>query len=238
MPNPYGPKAPSSRRTAPHPVRVLLANDSRISCQSLKDSLERCSRKCRVRVVGYAVTRADVMAVLSKGSTDVVLINDEFQDGRDAFYQTLRSIHQEFSQTKLVVLLKHPDAASVIAAFRGGVRGVFHRSETIEALCKCVRAVHEGQIWANSQDLGYIVESLAMPPVSPGSDSNGIALLTKRENEAARLVAEGHTNRAIAEKLGLTEHTVSNYLFRICNKLGISNRVELVLYAFNQKRDG
>ena len=163
-------------------------------------------------------------------------MNDDLQDVYEGDHQTLRSIHREFPQTKLVALLKRSDAASVVSAFRGGVRGVFHRSETVEALSKCICAVHMGQIWANSQDLRYVIESLDVPSSIGGMDPPEIALLTKRENDAARLVAEGHTNRAIAEKLGLTEHTVSNYLFRIYNKLGISTRVELVLYSFSQKR--
>jgi DNA-binding NarL/FixJ family response regulator len=60
-------------------------------------------------------------------------------------------------------------------------------------------------------------------------------LLAKREEEAAQLVAEGLTNRDIGERLGLSEHTVSNYLFRIYEKLGISSRVELVLYMLKQR---
>ena len=92
-------------------------------------------------------------------------------------------------------------------------------------------------MWANSQDLLYVIEALDLQPPTGVLDPPEISLLTKRENDAARLVAEGHTNRAIAEKLGLTEHTVSNYLFRIYNKLGISSRVELVLYSFSQMRE-
>ena len=64
----------------------------------------------------------------------------------------------------------------------------------------------------------------------------GRRLLTKREDDVVKLVADGLSNRNVAHKLGLTEHTVSNYLFRIYEKLGISSRVELVLYALKQKR--
>jgi DNA-binding NarL/FixJ family response regulator len=64
----------------------------------------------------------------------------------------------------------------------------------------------------------------------------GRRLLTKREDEVVKLVADGLSNRHVAQKLGLTEHTVSNYLFRIYEKLGISSRVELVLYALKQRQ--
>jgi DNA-binding NarL/FixJ family response regulator len=73
-------------------------------------------------------------------------------------------------------------------------------------------------------------------PVRYRSQSNGHRLLGRREEEVARLVAEGMANREIAEKLHLSEHTVSNYLFRIYEKLGISSRVELVLYVLRQRQ--
>jgi DNA-binding CsgD family transcriptional regulator len=66
----------------------------------------------------------------------------------------------------------------------------------------------------------------------------GQTLLTKREDDVVNLVVDGLSNRETAQKLGLTEHTVSNYLFRIYEKLGISTRVELVLYALRQKQQG
>ncbi len=66
----------------------------------------------------------------------------------------------------------------------------------------------------------------------------GQMLLTKREDDVVKLVVDGLSNRETAQKLGLTEHTVSNYLFRIYEKLGISTRVELVLYALRQKQQG
>ena len=236
MPSPASPgRDASSKRSPSHCVRVLVADESRISCQSLKGSLERFSRK--VRIAGCAANKVELANSLSTGAIDVTLVNDDFQEGYENERNVLRSIHREFPQTKLVALLRRSDSVSVVAAFRGGVRGVFHRSETVESLSKCIRAVHEGQVWANSQDLLYVIEALDLQPPSGVLDPPEISLLTKRENDAARLVAEGHTNRAIAEKLGLTEHTVSNYLFRIYNKLGISSRVELVLYSFSQMRE-
>lgn len=233
MPSPTSPGR--DKRSSAHCVRVLVADESRISGQSLKGSLERFSRK--VRIAGCAVNRIELANSLGTGTIDVTLVNGDFQEGYENERNVLRSIHREFPQTKLVALLKRSDAVSVVGAFRGGVRGVFHRSETVEALSKCICAVHQGQVWANSQDLLYVIEALDLQPPTGVIDPPEIALLTKRENDAARLVAEGHTNRAIAEKLGLTEHTVSNYLFRIYNKLGISSRVELVLYSFSQTRE-
>ena len=116
----------------------------------------------------------------------------------------------------------------MVGAFREGVRGVFDSSGTIDALCKCICAVHDGQIWANTEDLLNIIDSLseaALTSVNPPK----LALLSRRETEVAHLVIEGLSNRDIATQLGLTEHTVTNYLYNAYQKLGISNRVGLIL---------
>jgi len=111
----------------------------------------------------------------------------------------------------------------VVEGFRAGADGVFSRAETFEMLCKCIRTVGGGQIWANVSQQRFIIEALASGQPHPIKGANGTNLLTKRENEVVRLVAEGLTNRGISRQMGLTEHTVRNYLFRIFNKLGTSN---------------
>ena len=92
---------------------------------------------------------------------------------------------------------------------------------------------YQGQIWTNSQQLQYLAESLSCVPSLRVVDSKGGRLLTAREEQVVALVAEGLGNRDIASELNVTEHTVKKYLFRIFEKLGVSNRVELVLYAVN-----
>jgi DNA-binding CsgD family transcriptional regulator len=93
--------------------------------------------------------------------------------------------------------------------------------------------VHGGQIWASSGQLRLIIEAFAERGPLSVIDVKGRPLLTKREEEIVRMVAEGLTNRQIFSALRLSSHTVKNHLFRIYEKLGISNRVELVLYALS-----
>jgi DNA-binding NarL/FixJ family response regulator len=97
--------------------------------------------------------------------------------------------------------------------------------------------VHKGQIWANSHQLHLLLDTLtnAGPARVPGA--RGVGLLTNREAQVMQLITEGMTNREISLLLGITEHTVSNYLFRIFNKLGVSTRLELALYALKQPQD-
>jgi DNA-binding NarL/FixJ family response regulator len=102
-------------------------------------------------------------------------------------------------------------------------------------LCRCIQAVYKGQIWASSSHLQVLLGALAQAPPARVVNAQGLNLLAEREGQVVSLVADGLTNRDIAAQLGLSEHTVSNYLFRIYNKLGVSNRVELVLYVMKQR---
>ena len=131
------------------------------------------------------------------------------------------------------MLLDTTDRDLVVDAFRAGARGVFCRGYSFKALPKCIRRVHEGQVWVSNLELEFLLDLLiCVKPLKPRS-SGGMALLTPREKDVVALAAEGMRNQEIADRLNVTEHTVRNYMFRIFDKLGISSRVELVLYAFS-----
>lgn len=120
----------------------------------------------------------------------------------------------------------------MVNAFRSGARGVFcYTHAPFRTLCKCITRIRAGQIWANTQQLQYLIEVLAQVPSLRVVSAKGVQLLTARQEQVVALVAEGLSNREVARELRLSEHTVKKYLYRIFEKLGISTRVELVLYA-------
>ena len=133
------------------------------------------------------------------------------------------------------MLLDASERTPIIEAFRCGARGVFCRTEPLKLLAKSIRCVHEGQIWASSSELQFLLEAIAEPVPMSFVSANGDALLSTRELDVVRCVAEGLSNREIAQRLTLREHTVKNYLFRIFDKLGVSSRVEVVLYALGSQ---
>src|SRR4029077_10761410 len=103
--------------------------------------------------------------------------------------------------------------------FRSGAHGVFCRTDSFQTLCKCLACVHDGQVWASSAELQFLLEALTGPLVSEGRGLSGRRPLSKREEEVAKLVAQGLSNRQISVRMALREHTVKNYLFRVFEKL-------------------
>ena len=211
-------------------TRVLVADAVAMSCQLLVDALLLTNRFDAV----VATTPDEVILLLDHGRFDVVLIATTFsQDPLDGlrFVNEIRDLHREAS---IVVLLDTLERNLVVEAFRSGAQGIFSRSDSFQALCKCILCVHEGQVWASSAEIGYMLDALVDPlPIETRALSSSRPL-SKREEEIAHMVAEGFSNRQISERLDLSEHTIKNYLFRVFEKLGVSTRVELTLYALKR----
>ena len=159
----------------------------------------------------------------------------ELQDGPLAGFNVLQNLPSFRHPMAAVMLLQTSTPECVVSAFRDGARGLFYRSHSLKALSKCIRTVHHGQIWASNEDLEHVIGALTHTKPFQFNDANGMPLLTRREEDVVRLVADGLTNREISQKLNVAEHSIRNYLYRIFAKLGVSTRSELVLYAISQR---
>jgi DNA-binding NarL/FixJ family response regulator len=198
-----------------------------MGCRLLASGLRRY-RHLRVYEVYLP---ADILKRLSETRPDVLLVGTGSPNGLSGF-ALARQVRRSHPEIRVVALLESSQPALVVDAFRAGAKGVFCRADfDFKSLCKCVSSVKNGQIWANSEQLQFVMQTLSEPAPLNLVNCGGTALLTRREEEVVRLVAEGFSNREIAEQLNLSEHTVKNYLFHIFEKLGISSRVELVMYA-------
>ena len=213
-------------------ISILASDTTPIGCELLAEALARAD----FEVMCGASTSEEIVAGVKGFKVDVVLINAALSDGPMGGFNALRQVSSSYPQVKPVMMIEKPDAELIISAFRGGARGVFPRFEPFGQLCKCIRAVHEGQIWANSRDLQYLLEALASAAPLRPVNVNGARLLTTREEQLITLVAQGLTNREIGNKLSLSESTVKNYLFRVFDKLGVSSRVELVMYSMHHRK--
>jgi DNA-binding NarL/FixJ family response regulator len=171
---------------------------------------------------------ATVLQSMQSNPADVVLL----AGNQSLHFGLLRWLHVSFPATASILLVDSCDRELVVNAFRAGVRGFFLFNQApFRMLVKCINAVANGQIWINSQQMRYLLDALSEVDTLRVVNAGGVALLTPRLEQVVALVSEGLSNREVANQLGLSEHTIKKYLLRIFDKLGISTRVELVLYA-------
>jgi DNA-binding NarL/FixJ family response regulator len=215
-------------------IRVLIAEEPTMSCDMMKTALMHSS--CGFDIVACATTQADLVRELSTSPIDVALVSENLVQGPFIGFQVLKQLKAKQPCTRLVLLMNRATRDLVIDAFRAGAEGIICRSEPMQSLYKCIESVYKGQVWANSDQLHYILEALITSSPQRVTNLKGECLLTEKEDEVGVLVAEGMTNREIALRLKISEHTVSNHLFRIYEKLGISTRVELALYVIRQNQ--
>jgi two-component system nitrate/nitrite response regulator NarL len=211
-------------------IRVLAADNTSMNTQLLVEAL---AREVQFSVSGSEWKAADILTRAKKEHPHVALISARQSDNSSAGFALCREIRSASPATRVILLLDSSERSPVLEAFRSGARGIFSRTESLRLLAKCILCVHQGQVWAGSSELHYLLEAFAQPAPIRLQSANGDALLSARELDVVSCLAEGLTNREIAQRLTLTEHTVKNYLFRIFDKLGVSSRVEVVLYALS-----
>jgi DNA-binding NarL/FixJ family response regulator len=210
-------------------IRVFLADSKPIENQLLAGALQHHG----FEVVSSGGDPDSILNAVQSSSIDVIIVS--CAGGQSApEMTTLRMLHNSYPLVPKVALVDVDDRESVVDAFRAGARGIFSlAASSFQLLCDCIRRVHGGDISASKQQLNYLLESVCQVPAVRVAAAGGQNLLTHREEQVVALVADGLSNRDVATELELSEHTVKKYLFRIFDKLGISNRVELVLYAFH-----
>ncbi len=212
-------------------IRVLVADDTRIHTQLLADALRRDRQ---LDVISTPARSRDFVETVKLHKVDVVVLSSNLDEEPLRGFEVLRQLRASNPHILAIMLLDSSKREMVLQAFRAGARGIFSRHDSVEILSKCIRSVREGQIWANSEQMTFAVEALATSPMVRVVDANGLSLLSKREMDVVRSLAEGLTNREIAERLGLSQHTIKNYLFRVYDKLGVSSRLELLFMTLTQ----
>ena len=212
----------------PDHISVLVADSNQIQCQLLTRALRR---RPEFRVISCGMDPDEIEQTITASFVHIALMTpDQFQGDM----AIVRRLHLEHPEVVKVLLLQSYDRDLVVNAFRSGARGLFCFTEApFRALCRCIHQVCQGQIWANAEQLQFLLDMVTQVPSLRVVNAQGDQLLTPREEQVVALVAEGLSNRDVAAELQLSEHTIKKYLFRIFDKLGISTRVELVLYAVN-----
>jgi len=212
-------------------IGVLVADSNQMQCQLLVGALRR---RPEFRVKSCGVEMDVILNAIADFPVDVILMNADHPKLAGQDMANVRRLHLAHPHIAKVLVLDESNRQSVVNAFRSGVKGLFCFADyPFRLLCKCIQSVHQGQVWANSEQLQYLLETVTQVPGLRMVNARGVRLLTPREEQVVALVADGLSNREVAGELGLSEHTVKKYLFHIFDKLGISSRVELTLYAMS-----
>jgi len=218
----------------PEIVRVLVADSNQTESQLLCGALRR---QGTFKVESCRAELSECLSLLEANPEDVLALADRFTHDRDRLYELLRSVHSGYPNLAIVLLVNHYDRELVVNSLRTGVRGLFCLAAMpFKSLCRCITSVHQGQYWTNTEQMRHVIDALSMSPSVRVINSCGQVVLTPREEQTVNLVTMGMKNREIATELKVRENSVKKSLLRIYDKLGVSNRVELVLYALSHSQ--
>jgi two-component system, NarL family, nitrate/nitrite response regulator NarL len=211
-------------------IRVLVADHSPFHTELLVGALKRDPD---LQVFGAELNAASLVDASSTHRIDIFILSAFAQGDAQRGLKILQEFHKANPKARAVVLLDSSKPESILEAFRAGAKGFFDHQDSSDLLRRCIRQVHEGHAWVSHDQMTLVLEALAATPKIRAVDGKGMNLLSKREVEVVRCLAEGLTNREIAQRIGLSQHTIKNYLFRIFDKLGVSSRVELLFMTLS-----
>ena len=214
------------------PISVAIAHPARLVAELLSIAFRRSPRP--LRVTAFVHAPAQLLALLDKRSPDVVLLSADLGGGRLAGIKTLREIVGKHPAARVIVLLEHADRELVVVALRAGARGVFASAEgSVRELLACIHGVRDDQICVASKELPYALEAFATNAPSEHL-TTATPTLTSREQSILTLIARGSKDEEIATRLGIDPVVVQRCIQGLLEKLALTSRFELMLYAVLQ----
>ncbi|HTM42403.1 MAG TPA: response regulator transcription factor [Terriglobales bacterium] len=184
-----------------------------------------------IRVVGQAESYGQAISALAKFSADVILFETALAaEPAEAVSELLRRA----PNSKLIVLTAGASQDEILELFRRGAHGIIDRSIPPETLVACIHKVAKGDIWLDEQAVNWVLHAFrtqATRPIAPAAKVH----LTQKEMMIVACVAQGMKNKEIAVRVNTTEQVVKNYLRKVYDKLGVSDRLELALYCLHHR---
>jgi DNA-binding NarL/FixJ family response regulator len=207
-------------------IRIVLADDHPIFRDGVRRLLDS---EDEVSIVGEASNGNEAVQLVSKLKPDILLLDLRMPD-KDGL-AVLEEVNFESMGTRVIVLTATEDDNEVVRAMRLGARGVVLKQSATDLLMKSIMKVHSGEIWLDNRMTAEVMRAFSKS--AEAGPRREKPLLSDREKEIVQLVAQGFRNREIGEKLFISEQTVKNHLHNIFDKLGVSDRLELALYALH-----
>ncbi len=218
-------------------IRILIADDHPIVRDGLRKLL---SFESDFDIVGEASNGQEAIKLVHSLKPDILLLDLRMPelDG----IATLHALQSDPSPTKVIVITASDERTDYVQAMRLGSRGILLKQTSPELITKSIRKVHAGEIWLDRETTAAVMDSFSNtpgaastphPPAKAPLKSRDRSPLSARELEIVQLVAQGYKNKEMAEKMFISEQTVKNHLHNIFDKLNVSDRLELALYAIH-----
>jgi len=215
-------------QSKPGVIRIILADSQAIYRVGIRKIF---ALEDDLRVVAQADSLENLRAAVERYPSDVVLLEGTLLGGSTNVVSELLRVAPD---AKLIIQAVGNDEAQTVELYRKGVRGIISRSISPDLLVRCVRRIAAGETWIDNQSVNWVIEAYraqAAALVSPKSQPR----LSPKEMAIITCITQGKRNKEIAFQLGTTEQVIKNYLRKIYDKLGVSDRLELALYCLHNK---
>jgi DNA-binding NarL/FixJ family response regulator len=212
----------------PGSVRIILADSQAIYRVGIRKVF---ALEDDLRVVAQADSIENLRAAIERYPSDIVLLEGALLNGTANVIPELLKMAPDI---KLIVQATSADESHTVELYRRGVRGIISRSISPDLLVRCVRRIAAGETWIDNQSVNWVIEAYraqAAALVNPRSQPR----LSPKEMSIITCITQGKRNKEIAFQLGTTEQVIKNYLRKIYDKLGVSDRLELALYCLHNK---
>lgn len=208
------------------PIRVLLVDDHTLVREGVRMLIEGQED---LLLVGEAWDAVGTLEAVERERPDVVLLDLDL--GEESGLDLIRSIVASGDETRVLVLTGVRDTGMQRRAVQEGALGVVAKEKAAAVLLSAIRKVHAGEAWVDRAMMGTLLRETRPPQQRADPEAARIASLTPREREVVALVAQGNGTARLATQLGINEKTIRNHLVSIYAKLGVSDRLELAIYA-------
>jgi len=209
-------------------IRIILADSQAIYRVGMRKVF---ALEDDIRVVAQVDTLENLAAAVQRFPSDIVLLEGSLLAGTTNAIPDLLRLAPE---TKVIVQALAADEGNTVELYRRGVRGIIPRSISPDLLVKCIRKIAQGETWIDNRSVNWVIEayrSHATALTNPRSQPR----LSPKEQAIIHCITQGKRNKEIASEIGTTEQVIKNYLRKIYDKLGVSDRLELALYCLHHR---
>ena len=225
-------KPNSMFKTGQPGIRILLLDRHTLFRAGLRLLIQK---QPGVEIVGEAGGLREGLALIRQFQPDLILM-DLNLDGRCEI-EILPDILEAWGEARVILLTGIEDQQVLLSAVQNGAMGIVLKEHSPDTLLKAIEKVYAGEVWIDRSMMADVLIKISRPTsgIQPGGEAGKISLLSPREREVIRMVGLGLKNRQIADRLFISETTVRHHLTSIFSKLEVTDRLELLIYAYQNR---